>query len=378
VTGRLAGCATSLGSGAAPGTYPGTISGCSGLSSPDYTISYADAGVTVRRAALTITASGGAMTYGSAPPPITASYSGFAHGDSAASLTTRPACSTTATSASPPGRYPSRCSGTADPDYAISYAPGTVTVAQTGTALAYGGPRKVSAGTGLVPAAVLTSPAGACEDAQPVTFTLNDNPTTGAAGAYPLESAATRTGAAATGAPVSTSGWQAGAYAITASYAGTGDCGPSTTTAPLTVTTPRPAAAGAGSYPLAGATVTFAFTVVLIPHTSRYSGSISLVSAGRWRLSGTLSRYTTSSATQGTLTGAGSLSWWDKSLDNGHGGWQTATTSVAFTARFTATAKTSPGSFGIQISYTPAAPQPSALPNSSPVSLKSGTITMAT
>jgi MBG domain (YGX type) len=146
------------------------------------------------------------MTYGAAPPAITASYRGFVHGDSAASLTTRPACSTTATSASPTGRYPSSCSGAADPDYAISYTPGTVTVAQAGTALAYGGPQTVPAGTGLVPVAVLTSPAGACEDDQPVTFTLNDNPATGAAGAYRLESAATRTGGAAKGAPVSTIG----------------------------------------------------------------------------------------------------------------------------------------------------------------------------
>jgi YVTN family beta-propeller protein len=237
VGGRLAGCATTLGSGAAPGTYPATISGCTGLSAADYAISYADAGVTVSRAALRVTASGGAMTYGGAPPRITASYAGFAHGDSAASLTTRPSCSTTATSASPPGRYPSRCNGAADPDYAISYTSGTVTVAPAGTALAYGGPQKVRAGAGLVPAAVLTSPAGACEDAQPVTFTLNANPKTGTAGTYPLETATTRADGAATGATVSTSGWQAGAYAITASYAGTSDCAPSTTTAPLAVTT---------------------------------------------------------------------------------------------------------------------------------------------
>ena len=50
---------------------------------------------------------------------------------------------------------------------------------------------------------------------------------------------------------------------------------------------------------------------------------------------------------------------------------------MAFTANFGATAKTSRGSFGIQISYTPTASQPSALPNSGPVSLKSGVIVMA-
>ena len=50
---------------------------------------------------------------------------------------------------------------------------------------------------------------------------------------------------------------------------------------------------------------------------------------------------------------------------------------VAFTASFGATAKSSPGSFGIQISYTPTPSQPPVLPNSSPVSLKSGVIVLA-
>ena len=77
------------------------------------------------------------------------------------------------------------------------------------------------------------------------------------------------------------------------------------------------------------------------------------------------------------MTGTGTLSWWNPSLNNNHGGWQLASTGVAFTARFTATTTTSPGSFGIQISYTPVPPQPSTLPNSSPISLRSGIIVMA-
>ena len=84
-----------------------------------------------------------------------------------------------------------------------------------------------------------------------------------------------------------------------------------------------------------------------------------------------------SSATQYKLTGTGSLYWWNKSLNKGHGGWQLARTGVAFTAGFTATTKTSPGSFGIQISYTAVPPQPATLPDSSPVSLKSGKIVIA-
>jgi len=49
-------------------------------------------------------------------------------GDTAGSLTTAPTCSTTATSSSPPGTYPSTCTGAVGTDYTISYTAGTVTV----------------------------------------------------------------------------------------------------------------------------------------------------------------------------------------------------------------------------------------------------------
>ena len=69
------------------------------------------------------------MTYGGSVPAITPVYSGFENGDAAASLTTQPTCSTTAT-ARARRRRPTRpsCSGAADPNYAISYVAGTVTV----------------------------------------------------------------------------------------------------------------------------------------------------------------------------------------------------------------------------------------------------------
>ncbi len=68
------------------------------------------------------------MTDGDAAPAITPSYEGFVNGDTAASLTTAPTCSTTATSSSPPGAYASTCAGAVDDNYDISYDPGTVTV----------------------------------------------------------------------------------------------------------------------------------------------------------------------------------------------------------------------------------------------------------
>jgi len=83
---------------------------------------------TISPATLTITASSGSSTYGSSPPAITAGYSGFVNGDTSAALSTKPTCSTTATSSSPAGSYPSTCSGAADPNYTIGYVAGSVTV----------------------------------------------------------------------------------------------------------------------------------------------------------------------------------------------------------------------------------------------------------
>jgi hypothetical protein len=254
----------------------------------------------------------------------------------------------------------------------------TVTVQPTPATLAYTGPQSIAAGTGLVPTASLSSSVAACEASQPVSFTLNANPATGAAGTYPLESATTSSTGIATGASISTSRWQAGAYTITASYAGTANCAPSTATAALAVTTAGLAAAGAGSYPVTGAgTVSFGFIIAKIPHTSAYLGSVSLVSPRKWQLTGTLSGFLMTSATQGQVTGTGNLYWWNPLLSNAHGGWQLAKSGVSFTASFSATTKTASGAFGIQISYTPVSPQPTPLPNSAPVNLTSGAIAVA-
>ncbi|HZW92194.1 MAG TPA: choice-of-anchor D domain-containing protein [Candidatus Eremiobacteraceae bacterium] len=107
----------------AAGNYPISFSATNGVGSPA-TLSYT---LTVAAAPLTITASSGSMTYGGTVPTITPIYSGLVNGDTAASPTP-PNCTTTATSTSLPGNYPSTCSGAVDPNYTISYVPGTVTV----------------------------------------------------------------------------------------------------------------------------------------------------------------------------------------------------------------------------------------------------------
>lgn len=68
------------------------------------------------------------ITQGSTPPLITADYAGFKNHDTVASLTTAASCSTTATSISPAGLYPSSCSGAVDPNYLITYNDGLVVV----------------------------------------------------------------------------------------------------------------------------------------------------------------------------------------------------------------------------------------------------------
>jgi hypothetical protein len=68
------------------------------------------------------------MTYGSTPPAIAPTYSGFVNGDGPGVLNTTPICNTAATSSSPVGTYPSSCSGGSDPDYTLTYVPGDVVV----------------------------------------------------------------------------------------------------------------------------------------------------------------------------------------------------------------------------------------------------------
>jgi hypothetical protein len=116
-------CATTATSATPVGSYPST---CMGAVDPNYTITYVAGSVTVGPVPLAVTAASATITYGAAVPAITPSYAGFQNGDTPASLSAQPICTTTATSASPVGPYPSTCTGAVDPNYTISYLPGSV------------------------------------------------------------------------------------------------------------------------------------------------------------------------------------------------------------------------------------------------------------
>ena len=109
---------------------------CAGAAAANYAITYVGGTMNVTAVPLVITASNGTMTYGGPVPIITPIYAGFVAGDTAASLTTKPTCVTTATSTSPVGIAPTSCAGAVDPNYAISYVPGTVTISKATTAVA--------------------------------------------------------------------------------------------------------------------------------------------------------------------------------------------------------------------------------------------------
>jgi hypothetical protein len=118
-------CSTTATSTSPVGSY---VSSCSGAAAANYTISYGTGAVTVTRASLIITASSGSFTFGANPPAVTPSYAGFVNGDSAASLSALPTCSTTATSTSPVGTYSTSCSGASSKNYTVAYQGGVMTV----------------------------------------------------------------------------------------------------------------------------------------------------------------------------------------------------------------------------------------------------------
>jgi hypothetical protein len=106
------------------GSYP---INCSGLTSPNYTITYAPGTLTVTPAALTITAPNATRVWGFASPVFTPTATGLVNPpDTLASLGV--SCTSVATATSAVGSYPITCSGVTSPNYTVTYVPGTLTV----------------------------------------------------------------------------------------------------------------------------------------------------------------------------------------------------------------------------------------------------------
>jgi hypothetical protein len=103
----------------------------SGAVDSDYTITYVSGTLTINPASLTITANNQSMVYGGTLPGLTASYAGLVNGDTPAvfaSAPNTPPLLVTVSPTSKVGSYGITVSGAADPDYAITFTSGTLTI----------------------------------------------------------------------------------------------------------------------------------------------------------------------------------------------------------------------------------------------------------
>jgi hypothetical protein len=104
----------------------------SGLSSPNYTITFVSGTLRVRPAALKIRADDKERLEGLPNPLLTLTYQGFVLADNEGSLDVRPDVSTPANPSSPDGVYPIVVRGAVDSNYLIEHVDGTLTVSPEG------------------------------------------------------------------------------------------------------------------------------------------------------------------------------------------------------------------------------------------------------
>ena len=149
-------CTTLATSTSPVGSY---ASSCTGAVDPNYTITYVPGTVTVTAATLHITASGGTMMYGGVVPAVTPIYVGLTGGNVAPA--TPPTCTTTATSTSAVGTYPTTCSGAVDANYTITYTAGSIVISKATTTTALTSNHNPSVhGQAVTFTATVTRPAG--------------------------------------------------------------------------------------------------------------------------------------------------------------------------------------------------------------------------
>ncbi|MFP5234520.1 MAG: MBG domain-containing protein, partial [Acidobacteriota bacterium] len=128
-------CSTTATSTSPVNSYP---SSCKGAVDSNYAISYTAGSISVTPAMLTITAGTTSTSYGTVPA-VVPSYSGFAAGNTPASLSPAPVCASTVTAATAVGAYTgaNTCVGAADPNYHFTYVAGTATVTQAAQTITF-------------------------------------------------------------------------------------------------------------------------------------------------------------------------------------------------------------------------------------------------
>jgi len=113
--------------------------------------------LTVRAAALTITANNLSKIYGTPNPVLTVSFSGFVNGETSAVLTKQPLLSTTATTTSPAGNYAIKDSAAVAANYTITYIGGTLTIGKAAQTITFNTLPVPAYGSTFTPSATATS-----------------------------------------------------------------------------------------------------------------------------------------------------------------------------------------------------------------------------
>jgi hypothetical protein len=186
--------------------------------------------LTVRPAPLTIKADDKSKAAGAPNPPFTATYSGFVNGEGPGNLVGTLTFATTATDASPPGKYPITPGGLTSTNYAIAFVPGTITIFPPGsvgeTVTLVPSSTSSTYGNSLTfTATVAGSDSGGPTPTGTVQFFLDGNPV---GPAFPLQGGTVTTPGIAT--------LPAGVHSVVASYSGDTTYGPGTATpVPLTI-----------------------------------------------------------------------------------------------------------------------------------------------
>jgi len=260
---------TTATAGTGAGTVPITVAnGSLSLSDMGYGLALAPGTLTINQAPLTITADNASKTYGAANPTLAASFSGLVNGD-LSSVVSGLVLGTTATTGSGVGGYPITGSGASAANYAITYAPGTLTVIaapltitadNAGKTYGAANPTLTASFSGLVNGDLSSVASG---------LSLGTTATTGSGvGAYPI----TGSGASAANYSISyTSGAltinqapltitadnQSKTYgsanpAFTASFSGLVNGDLSSVVSGLSLATTATAGSGVGAYPITG------------------------------------------------------------------------------------------------------------------------------
>ena len=145
----------------AVGTYTPLTATYSGATNVLTSVSSNSISLQITRAPLTVTASSPTVFFGSAPPLITPSYSGFVNSETSA-VVSGITCSTAYTTSSAVGSLPSTsCSGGSASNYQISYTNGAVNINQASSTISLAltaGATTATYGTSVVITATVNTP----------------------------------------------------------------------------------------------------------------------------------------------------------------------------------------------------------------------------